>query len=95
MSARLRSLACAKAFHFTSSLYTSLALSWWLGVAYHEMAGMRKVAETLTRLVIRPYTLAIFSIVFLAACGAQVASTPVEPEADPLPALEQANQGGQ
>ncbi|MCH8064148.1 MAG: DUF4382 domain-containing protein [Chloroflexi bacterium] len=50
------------------------------------------MAETLTRLVLRPYTLAIFALVFLAACGAQVANTPVRPVAEPPPAVEPARQ---
>ena len=57
---------------------------------YSYIAGMRTVVETLTRLVLRRYTPAIISIVFLAACGAQVASTPVKPVAEPPAAVEPA-----
>ena len=59
---------------------------------YSYDAGMRTVAEKITRLVLRPYTLALLTFVILAACGAQVANTPAEPVAEPPKAVEPARQ---
>ena len=59
---------------------------------YSYIAGMRTVVETLTRVVLRPYTLALVSFVFLAACGAQVADSPVRSAAVPPAAVEPAQQ---
>ena len=59
---------------------------------YSCIAGMRTVAEILTRLVLRPYALAFFSLVFLASCGAQVANTPVKPVVETPAAVESAQQ---
>ena len=59
---------------------------------YSYIAGMRTVAETLTRHVLRPYTLAILALVFLTACGAQVANTPAKPVGETSAAVEPARQ---